>query len=253
MLKSIAEIAIEAGEIIKRGISADKHINYKGRIDMVTDFDVRVETFLKEKLAVLFPQHEMVGEESAKSIQKREGNAIYIDPIDGTTNFIHGFPFVSISIGVYSDGEGRYGVVYNPILNELFTASKGGGAFLNGNKIEVSKTPCLEQSLCATGFPYAKDNIPFLMKMLEKTLITTRGIRRAGSAALDLCYVAKGVFDLYYETTLKPWDISAGIIIVREAGGIVTNLDGSFQDLASDTIIASNGLVHDEFLKLIIE
>ncbi len=253
MLKSITNIALETGEIIKRGIYADKHINYKSRVDMVTDFDVKVEDILKEKLARLFPGYELVAEESSASPLKREGNVIYIDPIDGTTNFVHGFPFVSISVGVYTEGEGHYGVVYNPLLGEVFTASRGNGAFLNGSRIYVSKTPRLENSLCATGFPYVKDNIPALMKTLEKTLMATRGIRRAGSAALDLCYVAKGVFDLYYETALKPWDVSAGMIIVREAGGMVTNMDGSFQNLGSDSLIASNGLIHDEFIKLISE
>lgn len=141
--------------------------------------------------------------------------------------------------------------MYNPILNEMFCAEKGKGAFLNGNKISVSNKESLSKSLCATGFPYMKEELPYLMKILEKTLSISRGIRRAGSAAIDLCYVAKGVFDLYYERNLKPWDISAGMIILKEAGGLVTDFDGNEQNLKTGSLIASNGLVHNEFLELI--
>lgn len=251
MINKIAEIALQAGEIIQKGFYEEKQISYKGTIDLVTDYDVLTENFLKDKLSKLFPNHTIVAEESSDEVALSKTATIYIDPIDGTTNFVHGFPFVSISIGVYNGTEGQYGVVYNPIMNEMFTAKKGEGAFLNGKRINVSKTGILEKSLIATGFPYVKDNLPKLMQILEHTLMYSRGIRRAGSAALDLCYTAKGVFDLYYETTLKPWDIAAGMMIVREAGGLVTTLNGLYHELNNHTIIASNGLVHKEYLNLL--
>ena len=251
MINHIINVALEAGEIIKSGANKNKLINYKGSIDMVTEFDVKAEALIIDRLSKLLPDYEIVAEESAKNPFKNYDKAIYIDPIDGTTNFIHGFPFVSVSIGVYNNGEGEYGVVYNPITNEMFYASKNNGAFLNGNKIYVSDTKDLQHSLCATGFPYNKDKLPQLMAILEKTLASTRGIRRAGSAALDLCYTAKGVFDLYYETSLKPWDIAAGMIILSEAGGKVTDMIGGNCCLTTGDLIASNGIVHNEFMHLI--
>lgn len=251
MINKIVEIAYEAGKIIIEGANKDKNINYKGDIDLVTEYDVKTEKFLKEKLSNIFKNHEIIAEESTDNPFKDFNNAIFIDPIDGTTNFVHGFPFLSISIGIYTEKKGQYGVVYNPILNEMFCAEKGKGAFLNGNKISVSNKESLSKSLCATGFPYMKEELPYLMKILEKTLSISRGIRRAGSAAIDLCYVAKGVFDLYYERNLKPWDISAGMIILKEAGGLVTDFDGNEQNLKTGSLIASNGLVHNEFLELI--
>ena len=251
MLKSIINVAMDAGKIVLSGADKNKHINYKGSIDMVTEFDLKAEALILDKMSKLFPNYNFVAEESSNDPFKEYDKAIYIDPIDGTTNFIHGFPFVSVSIGVYQNGEGVYGVVYNPITDELFYAEKGNGAFLNGKNIYVSKTPLLQQSLCATGFPYIKDKLPELMQILEKTLSSTRGIRRAGSAALDLCYTAKGVFDLYYETSLKPWDISAGMIILSEAGGKVTDIKGGNRPLNTGELIASNGLVHNEFINLI--
>lgn len=253
MLNKIADIAKEAGEIVKKGFVSDKNIRYKGTFDLVTEYDVKTEDFLKDKLSNLFPGYKIIAEESAHDEETAKGNVIYVDPIDGTTNFVHGFPFVSISIGVYHGAEGQFGVVYNPILDELFTASKGEGAFLNGKRLKVSKTAAMEQALVATGFPYTKDNLPRLMRVLEHTLRKTRGIRRAGSAALDLCYVAKGVFDLYYETKLKPWDFAAGIMVIREAGGLATNLDGLYHELNHHTVIASNGLVHKEFMNMLTE
>ena len=212
---------------------------------------LKTEIFIKDKLSKIFPNHKIIGEETSTNPFDDFNNAIFIDPIDGTTNFVHGFPFVSISIGVYTDRIGHYGVVYNPVMNELFYAENGKGAFLNNKKILVSNKDRLSKSLCATGFPYIKDELSYLMDILKKVLSVSRGIRRAGSAALDLCYVAKGVFDLYYERNLKPWDISAGMIILKEAGGLVTDFEGKEQNLKTGSLIASNGLVHNEFLELI--
>lgn len=251
MINKIVEIANEAGNIILDGVNKEKDVNYKGSIDLVTEYDLKTEIFIKDKLSKIFPNHKIIGEETSTNPFDDFNNAIFIDPIDGTTNFVHGFPFVSISIGVYTDRIGHYGVVYNPVMNELFYAENGKGAFLNNKKISVSNKDRLSKSLCATGFPYIKDELSYLMDILKKVLSVSRGIRRAGSAALDLCYVAKGVFDLYYERNLKPWDISAGMIILKEAGGLVTDFEGKEQNLKTGSLIASNGLVHNEFLELI--
>ncbi len=254
MLKQISDIVIEAGEIVKKGFYSEKDIKHKGEVDLVTEYDVKTEDFLKDRLHKLFPDCTIVGEESNYNASDYPTeHVIFIDPIDGTTNFVHGVPFVGISVGIMTEKEGRYGVVYNPILNELYTAETGMGAFCNGQQIKVSTTATLINSLIATGFPYEKDNLPYLMKILEDVLKATRGIRRAGAASLDLCYTARGIYDLYYETRLKPWDMAAGLVIVREAGGIVTKLDGRYHDMDSDDLIASNGLLHVEFLNLLNE
>ena len=253
MLKQISDIVLEAGSIVKEGFYSAKNINHKGEVDLVTDFDIRTENFLKEKLQKVFPSFTIVGEETSAEGSYPAENVIFIDPIDGTTNFVHGVPFVAVSVGVITDSETKYGVVYNPILDELYSAETGKGAFCNGSPLKVSDNASLINSLVATGFPYKKDNLPYLMKVLEEVLKSTQGIRRAGAASLDLCYTAKGIYDLYYETRLQPWDMAGGIIIVREAGGIVTKLDGRYYDMDDDSLIASNGLIHKEFLNILNE
>ena len=253
MLKQISDIVLEAGSIVKEGFYSAKNINHKGEVDLVTDFDIRTENFLKEKLQKVFPSFTIVGEETSAEGSYPAENVIFIDPIDGTTNFVHGVPFVAVSVGVITDSETKYGVVYNPILDELYSAETGKGAFCNGASLKVSDNASLINSLVATGFPYKKDNLPYLMKVLEEVLKSTQGIRRAGAASLDLCYTAKGIYDLYYETRLQPWDMAGGIIIVREAGGIVTKLDGRYYDMDDDSLIASNGLIHKEFLNILNE
>ncbi len=253
MLKQISDVVLEAGNIVSSGFRSAKTIKHKGAVDLVTEYDVKTENFLKEKLQKLFPTFTIVGEETHAEGNYPAENVIFIDPIDGTTNFVHGVPFVAVSVGVITDTETKYGVVYNPILDELYSAETGKGAFCNGTPIKVSETSLLINSLIATGFPYVKDNLPYLMKVLEEVLKATRGIRRAGAASLDLCYTARGIYDLYYETRLQPWDMAGGLIIVREAGGIVTKLDGRYHDMDSDSLIASNGLLHREFLNLLNE
>ena len=253
MLKQISDVVLEAGDIVSSGFHSAKNIKHKGEVDLVTEYDVRTENFLKEKLQKMFPSFTIVGEENYSEGKYPAENVIFIDPIDGTTNFVHGVPFVAVSVGVITNTETKYGVVYNPVLNELYAAETGKGAFCNGSQIKVSETASLINSLVATGFPYKKDNLPYLMKILEDVLKATRGIRRAGAASLDLCYTARGIYDLYYETRLQPWDMAGGLIIVREAGGIITKLDGRYHDMDSDSVIASNGLLHIEFLNLLNE
>lgn len=270
MLKDFLKILLEAGEIVRSGYHSNKHIDFKGNIDLVTDFDKKTEAFLKEKIQALFPEYKIMAEESEKISISEDDKVIYIDPIDGTTNFVHGVPFVGISVGIFNGKIGQFGAVYNPIMDELYYAEYNKGAYLitdifnkelnideldlysNDYKIKVRDNDELIKSLVATGFPYVKDNIPLLLNILERVLNETRGIRRAGAASLDLCYVARGVYDLYYETKLKPWDMAAGLIIVKEAGGINTTIEGKELIISKDTsVVASNSKLNEVFHNLI--
>jgi len=261
MLEELIAITKEAGEIIKDGFNAPKDITHKGSIDLVTQYDVKVEKFLLEKLSKLFPDFMLIAEESYKN-ESPIKNRIYIDPIDGTTNFVHSIPFVAISIGVVKNNELYLAVVYNPILDECYSAQKSMGASLNGVPIHVNSTNhTILNSLIATGFPYAisssdskksQNTVNWVMPKVEKILTSSQGIRRLGSAALDLCYVARGSFEGYYEAFLLPWDVSAGILIVQEAGGIVTTDKNRAYNLDKDNIVvATNSHIHKELLDLL--
>lgn len=250
MMYDLQAVVREAGKLFDEGYFASKEVRFKGTVDLVTEYDVAIERQLTGALKELFPDFMIIGEES-HAADVSYPDAIYIDPIDGTTNFVHSLPFCCISVGVYRTYEPWMGVVYNPILNEMFWATKGGGAFFNGTKLEVSKQTDLQQSLIATGFPYTKvdegEDLEWVMANLRNLLPKCRDIRRFGSAALDLCYVAKGLFDGYYECNLKPWDVAAGQLIVREAGGTVS--DGRNEDyrLGEPILVASNGLIQEAF------
>jgi len=254
MIEELKKIAIEAGEIFKEGYHAPKDITFKSSIDLVTQYDLKIELFLKERLKVSFPDYTLVGEETSETISFPK-KAIYIDPIDGTTNFIHGIPFCAISIGLWEDNQPIAGVVYNPILDEIYSAEKGKGAFLNSNLLKVSQTNILQQSLVATGFPYTKvdkgRDYEWVLECMQAVLPYTRDIRRLGSAALDLCFLARGNFDIYYEVNLKPWDVAAGILILQEAGGKISNDVNRPYRLEDRVIVATNGLVHDAFGKIV--
>ena len=248
MYETLKEIARDAGPLLCEGYGKNKAVTYKSAIDLVTQYDMQIELFLKEKLSVAFPGHTLVGEETSDGIDY-PSKAIYIDPIDGTTNFVHGIPFCAISIGIWEEGYPVAGVVYNPILDELFYAETGKGATLNGSALKVTDTDTLQNSLIATGFPYTKieqgEDFRWVMRTMEKILPHTRDMRRLGSAAIDLCYVARGTFDGYYEVNLKPWDVSAGILILQEAGGRVSDGNGAEYTLDERTIVATNGKIHD--------
>jgi myo-inositol-1(or 4)-monophosphatase len=250
----IKTIAISAGPLFLEGYTQAKKITYKSAVDLVTDYDVKIELYLKEKLAAAFPEHTLVGEETSEGIIHPD-KAIYIDPIDGTTNFVHGIPFCAISIGVWEGGKPVAGVVYNPVLDELFFAEKGKGAYCNDEALQVSGEETLERSLMATGFPYTKieqgEDFRWAMNSIEAILPYTRDIRRLGSAALDLCYVARGTFEGYFEINLKPWDVAAGILMVKEAGGSVSRHDGQAYTLDERTIVASNGRIQDAIVEKI--
>lgn len=255
LLEKIIDLAHKAGEIAKEGFLKAKEIEYKSQIDLVTQYDMKIEQFLSKQLQEEFEDFEIIGEEFGSTGYKN-GNKIIIDPIDGTTNFVHQIPIFAISIGVMVENSLTFGVVYNPILNELYSAIKGQGAFCNGEKMSVSKSHILTDSLIATGFPYTKIDRGFdyewTVRSFENVLPHTRDIRRLGAASLDLCYVARGVFDGYYEINLKPWDTSAGVLMVLEAGGKVTNGSSEGFDLNDKLIVATNGKIHDELCSKLV-
>ena len=243
------EIIKKAGEILRYGYKHKKSISKKASVDLVTEYDLKIEAFLQEEFAKKYPDFTFVGEESFKGAMPDK--AIIVDPIDGTTNFVHHIAYTSISVALWENGKPQEGVVYNPILDELFWAKRGKGAYLNGEKICVSATTKLIDALLATGFPYTKTqrgkDFYFVMESMERLLPITRDIRRLGSAAIDLAYVACGRFAGFFEVNLKPWDVAAGILLVEEAGGEVSNHKGEPYRFG-DIIVASNGIIHDELV-----
>jgi len=251
MISDLVNICKRGGDIIKDNFDKKLDVNKKSTIDLVTDIDYFVEKIVKEKLKEKFPSIEIIAEESALDTIEKEKPVFYLDPIDGTTNFVHGFPFVAVSLAYYVKNRAEIGIVYNPIMDELFTAEKSKGAFLNGKAIKVSSTGDMINSLIGTGFPYSiveSDDNEVIIQRLRNILESSRGVRRAGSAALDLCYTAKGAFDGYYESGLNPWDVAAGKLILEEAGGHVSSLGGGEYDFNESWIVGSNGLIHDDLI-----
>ncbi len=258
MINILKQIVIDAGEIVKEGYNSKKDIHHKGIVDLVTNYDIKCEEFIISSLKNKFIDYELIGEESFNSnFDFTKAKAIYIDPIDGTTNFIHGIPHFAISIGVWENNNPIMAVVYNPILNEMFWAIAGGGAYCNNKKLRVSEQINLQQSLIGTGFPYAKVNrgieYKWVIASITNLLPNIRDIRRLGSASLDLCYLAEGKTDAFYEIDLKPWDIAGGILILLEAGGKVTNLSNKKFNFNDKVIVASNSKIHIELLSFLDE
>ena len=253
MKKDLIKIIKKAGKILKEGFYTDKNITFKAKKDLVTQFDMEVEKYLKKKFSKRFKNFNIIAEESDNS-NIEFNNSIIIDPIDGTTNFVNGVPHTAISVGVYKDKKPYLAVVYNPILDELYTAKIGKGAFLNGKKLKVSLENNFQKALLATGFPYTsgtdENDLNDVVKKIKDVLPLCQDLRRLGSASLDLCYVARGTYEGYYEMNLKPWDVSAGVLILTEAGGKVSNIVGNEYNLFEDKyLVASNGKIHDEFIK----
>lgn len=246
--RTLLEALTEAGKLIAANFGKKQRITKKGVFNLVTEIDKASEKAIIRLILKHFPDHSILAEESPAVMGS--GCRWIIDPIDGTTNFAHGFPVVSVSIGFERDGRLEMGGVFDPFRKELFFAERGRGATLNGKRIRVSKTGTLENSLLATGFPYDRNIKPDdYLKMLGVFLTRIQGIRRGGSAAIDLCYVACGRFDGYYEMKLSPWDKAAGVIIVEEAGGKLTDFSGSPLTLVGLQNLATNGLIHQEMLE----
>ena len=247
------EVAIAAaeaaGEVLRNGFGQHQEIKFKGEVDLVTKADENAEQAITRVLQKTFPNYGMLAEEGGEL--KGEGTVRWIvDPLDGTTNFAHGLPLFCTSIALERDGEVVLGVVYDPMANETYTAERGGGATLNGEPIVVSDTDDPIRALLATGFPYDRDEVPAALELFGRFAVHTQGMRRLGSAALDLCYVAAGRLDGYYERGVKAWDIAAGTLILREAGGKVTNYSGHELDLELGEVVASNGLLHADLLRV---
>ncbi len=254
-MSSCLEVAIEsareAGNLQISRLSQSHQIEYKGEIDLVTDVDRACEDLIAQKITGHFPDHDILAEEGGGGRKNSEYKWI-IDPLDGTTNYAHGYPLFCVSIALEFKGEIIVGVVFDPNRNELFHAEKGKGSFLNGKKISVSQTAELNKTLAATGFAYnvkkAKRNN---LNHFRHMIMAVQGIRRDGVAAIDLCYVACGRFDGFWELNLFPWDIAAGFLIVCEAGGKVTNFSGNPFSIYEKETLASNGLIHDAFSKIL--
>ena len=244
--------ARRAGNSLMRNlVKFDKlRVESKGHNDYVSEADRAAEREVIETIHKHYPDHAILAEESGAS---GDSETVWIiDPLDGTTNFLHGFPVFAVSIGVQVNGRMEHGVVYDPMRQELFTASRGEGAQLDGRRIRVSKHTTLDHALIGTGFPFRDGGMtiePYL-RMLQKAIASTSGVRRAGSAALDLCYVAAGRLDAYWETGLAPWDLAAGTLIVREAGGIVSGLDGSENFLDAGHVLCGNPKIYAGIAKL---
>lgn len=253
MKKKLIKIIKKAGKILKKGYYSQKEVSFKAKKDLVTKYDIAVEEYLKKHFSKNFKEFNIIAEESDNS-KVEFNNSIIIDPIDGTTNFVNGVPHTAISVGVYKNKKPYLGVVYNPILNELYVAKAGCGAFLNGKKLTVSSEDDLQKSLISTGFPYTsgsnEDDLNDVLKKIKDILPHCQDIRRLGSAAIDLCMVARGTYEGYYEMNLKPWDVSAGVLILSEAGGKITNISGGEYNLFTDKyIVASNGKIHNKLIE----
>ena len=253
LLPRVFAVMAEAGDLLREWHEKPRNVRLKGRIDLVTETDVAVEAFLCEKLKEVLPEAGFLAEESARSLEL-PSLCWVIDPVDGTTNFAHGLPFVGISVALAHEGVPVLGVVNVPLLNEMFHAVAGQGAWRNGKQISVSRTDRLEQSLGAMGFPYdVEGELPNVLARIEAFLPRCRGLRRCGAASVDLAWTACGRFELYFENRLMPWDTAAGILLVQEAGGRVTHFDGSPVELLRGEVLASNGRVHDETLAIMRE
>jgi myo-inositol-1(or 4)-monophosphatase len=247
LLPTMEAIAREAGSLLMEYFRSRVKIEYKGDVDLVTIADRKSEALILERIRSAFPNHDVMGEEGAR-VETGSDYRWYVDPLDGTTNFAHGFPVFCVSLAVEYKGERIAGVLYDPTREELFAAEKGSGATLNAASIAVSKTGNLAECLVATGFPSHKRHKNPNIYFYHQITLRTHGVRRAGSAALDLANVACGRFDGFWEFNLNPWDTAAGVLIVQEAGGIVTNLSGGPFEIASRETLATNGLVHEALI-----
>ena len=245
------EAALKAGAIQKARYGTPLEIRHKGEIDLVTEVDKASEDAILATIRARFPDHDLVTEET---VIERTGSRYvwFIDPLDGTTNFAHAYPFFCSSIAMARDGELVAAAVYDPIKDELFTAERGAGAHLNGRRLKVTSSANLMLSLLTTGFPYDfKVDLSASLRLFNRFMAEARAIRRDGAAALDLSYLAAGRIDGFWEERLKPWDVMAGALLVEEAGGRITRFDGSPLALRADETLASNGALHDAMLAVV--
>lgn len=253
MIDNIIEIAKQAGDIVREGFGKNFQIEYKsGENNLVTEIDKKSEQTIIEFIQKKYPTHGILAEEHGE-LRKNSDYLWVIDPLDGTTNFAHGLPIFSVSIGLQKKNKTIAGVVYDVMRNIIYSAEEGGGSFANGTRINVSSRNEIQQSILVTGFPYnVKENPEKAFERFEVMTKNSRAVRRLGSAAIDFCYVAAGVFEGFWEVHLHPWDICAGKLIVEEAGGVVTDFDGSEIDIYSKRILASNPFIHPGMIELLM-
>jgi myo-inositol-1(or 4)-monophosphatase len=251
MLNDLINIAKEAGELIREGFGKNNKVEFKtNETNLVTEIDKAAEKLITEFVKKKYPAHGILAEESG---EMKTGEYLWVvDPLDGTTNFAHGLPVFAVSIGLQKKGKTIIGVVYDVVNDIVYSAEKGGGAFANDKKINVSKNNILRRSVLASGFPYNVSENPYhLLERFSEMTKRARGVRRLGSAALDLCYTAKGVFDGYWEMELHPWDICAGMLLVEEAGGMVSDFNSNPIDMYTKRILATNGHIHEIMMEVL--
>ncbi len=255
-LKIAVDASLKAGETLKEGFNKnfERDLGYelKGFADPVTEYDKKSESIIVDIISSQFPNSTFLAEEKGEIGSPNSSLRWIIDPLDGTVNFIHSIPYIAISIALEIDGEITVGVIYNPIIDELFTAIKGEGSFMNNKRIKVSNISNPESALIVTGFPYKREGrIGELLKPLRVFIKDYQGFRRLGAASIDLAYVARGSFEAFYEENLKPWDTAAGKLIVEEAGGKVTDYYGNEFNIYSKSILASNGVIHNHVIEVL--
>jgi myo-inositol-1(or 4)-monophosphatase len=253
-LSDLERLARQAGEILRLGYEQEHQVDYKGAIDLVTEIDHQSEALVLAEIQRLFPGHQIVSEEIGL-VPGRIGEQWFVDPLDGTVNYAHGIPIFCVSIAYAHEGVVRLGAVYEPMRDELFSAERGKGAHVNGRRLQVSQVTELQRSLLVTGFPYdawstTRDNVKYFGRFSK----STQGVRRLGSAALDLCYLAAGRVEGYWELNIKPWDVAAGGLIASEAGATVTNVHGQADYVTPPcSVLAAPGELHAKMLAVLNE
>lgn len=248
-LETAVDIARESGALLSHYLERKVGFELKGEHDLVTEADRASERLVVERLRTHFPSHGIVAEEGGGHESSSEFRW-YVDPLDGTTNFAHGFPVFNVTLALEQAGEIVAGVVFDPTRQELFTAEKGGGAYLNNRRIQVSKAQRLEDSLVATGFPSRRRHLNVNIHFYYQLAMITHGVRRAGAAAIDLAYVACGRLDAFWEFGLNPWDMAAGLLLIEEAGGRTSDMRGAPSSVQGPHLLADNGALHEEIVQL---
>jgi myo-inositol-1(or 4)-monophosphatase len=251
-LESAIEIAHQAGSLLRYYFERHVHFELKGDFDLVTEADRASEKLIVERLKALFPEHGILAEEGSGH-DSPSTYRWYVDPLDGTTNFAHGYPVYNVTLALEKAGELIAGVIFDPNRDELFSCEKGGGAFLNGSRIHVSRAAKLDESLFSTGFPSRRRHLDVNIHFYHQLAMASHGVRRGGAAAIDLAYVACGRLDGFWEFGLSPWDMAAGKLLVNEAGGTTSDMRGGSHRLNSPHILADNGSIHDQVVTLFSE